>query len=289
MKILITGAKGQLGRMLKKTLEGSFELILTDREEMDITDSKKVMAVILKARPDIVIHAAAYVDVERAEDKKKLCRKINVTGSRNIAKAAAKINAIVIYISTDYVFDGKKRLPYKENDKTNPLSVYAKSKLDGEKQIEKYCPKRYILRTAWLVGKSNQGRKNFIDQMIALAQKSSPVKVVDDQTGSLTYAGDLAFVIKKIISRCGKNNPIPYSIYNFSSNGAISRYDLVRYLFSKIGTKTKLEPTKSKMFPAKAQRPPYSYLNKEKIKKTLKIKIRPWQEMLDEYLKNRST
>lgn len=269
-----------LGQMLAQVF-ARYDLELTDRKEMDVTDPQKTLKVISQSKPDIMIHAAAYVDVDRAEDEVELCRKINVSGCRNVAKAASSINATLFYISTDYVFDGKNSHPYAEDNKTGPLGVYAKSKLDGEKEISKYCKKSYSLRVAWLFGES-KSNKNFVETMVGLANSHPKLRVINDQIGSPTYTRDLAKTIKLMI----KKSP-PYGTYNFSGENATTRYEFCKEIFKQLKIKTPIEPIQTKDFNAKAKRPPYSYLSKTKIESALDIKVRPWQQMLKDYLSRR--
>lgn len=284
MKILITGAKGMLGQMLVEVLGKKFDLVLTDREEMDVTDKLKVHKVVKFVKPDFIIHAAAYVDVEKAENEKTLCNKINVRGSANIAKTAKRVGATVIYISTDYVFDGKKKTPYKETDKVNPLGIYAKSKLGGECEIIKDCSQNYILRIAWLFGECEGGR-NFVQTMIDLAKKKPSIEVIDDQIGSPTYTKDLAKIILKILDRA-RVKPLQYGTYNFSGKGETTRFGFTKEIFKNAKIKSKLIPVATKDFFQKAPRPAYSYLDKTKIEKTLGIKVRSWRAMLRDYFRS---
>jgi dTDP-4-dehydrorhamnose reductase len=282
MKILITGANGMLGRMLAEVLK-PFDLVLTDRDEMDITDLNKVQSVINQEKPEVIVHAAAYVDVERAESEKALADKINIVGSRNLTKAATAVGATLINISTDYVFDGKKNTPYLETDKTNPLGVYADSKLKGESEIIKDCKKSYSLRVAWLYGEHSS--RNFVQKMIELAREKGSLKVIDDQIGSPTYTRDVAEVIKKIIFKVQKKTPIPYGIYHFSGKGETSRFRFTKEILSLAKVKADLLPVKSSEFLTIAKRPDYSYLDKSKIEKALNIKVRSWQAMLKDYFR----
>ena len=286
--ILITGAKGMLGQELTRQLcklpTTDYKLSLTDREEMDITDNKAVDKLISAEKPDYIVHAAAYVEVDKAEQEKALCKKINVDGTKNIALAAQKVKAAMIYISTDYVFDGKINRPYKETDKTNPLGVYAKTKLEGEKQVAKYCKKHYIFRVSWLFGKV-EGKTNFVDKMIELSNKG-PIKVINDQIGSPTNTGDLAKAISTLIARHQKAKPRPaYGIYHFSGTGETTRFEFTKEIFRQKKIKTKLSPITTSEFFAKSERPAYSYLDKTKIEKALTIKVEPWQNMLANYLR----
>jgi dTDP-4-dehydrorhamnose reductase len=280
MKILITGAKGMLGQMLAEVLD-KHDLVLTDRQEMDITDSAKVLEVFKKEKPEVVVHTAAYVDVEKAESDRELAKKINITGSKNIAKAAKKAGATVINISTDYVFDGQKNNPYLETDPTNPLSVYANSKLKGECEIIKGCKESYSLRVSWLYGEHT--KRNFVQKMIDLAKKNGQLKVVFDQIGSPTYTRDVAKIVLKIIDRIKKNQPIKYGVYHLSGKGETSRFEFAKQIMKLGKIKAQLIPVKSSEFLTIARRPDYSYLDKSKIEKTLGIKIRSWQAMLKDY------
>ncbi len=281
MKILITGARGQLGQAVSKEF-ARFKVIKTDIDNMDITDPKKVSLVFAKTKPNIVVHCAAYIDVEKAESEKGLCRKVNVEGTENVAKEAAGQGAVFIYISTDYVFDGKKKRPYEENDEPNPLNVYAKTKLEGEKIVQKICPKHYILRSSWIFGGRNS-KGNFIEKAIALAKDAKPVKMVSDQIGSPTYTKDLAEIIRKMV--VNSDAMPPCGIYHFSADGECSRFDLTKEIYRQTKIEKEIIPVKSSEFLTKAERPNYSYLDKSKIQNTLKIKVRPWQKMLADYLK----
>lgn len=269
-----------LGQMLAQVFADD-DLVLTDREEMDVTDLQKTLKVISQSKPDIIIHAAAYVNVDEAEDEPEVCRRINVEGTRNVAIAAEEIKAKLFYISTDYVFDGKKSSPYLEEDRANPLGVYGQSKLDGEGEIAKICSKYITLRVAWLFGESKSG-KNFVETMINLGKSKPELRVINDQIGSPTYTRDLAKTIKLMI----KKSP-PYGTYNFSGETATTRYEFCKEIFKQLKIKTPIEPIQTKDFNAKAKRPPYSYLSKTKIESALNIKVRPWQQMLKDYLSRR--
>jgi dTDP-4-dehydrorhamnose reductase len=288
-RILITGAKGMLGRELVRQLSKlpttTYQLILTDKEELDITDKKKVEEVIKKIRPDFIIHAAAYVDVDQAEDDKVLCKKINSGGTKNIARVAKNINATLLYISTDYVFDGKKNKPYKETDKPNPLGIYAKTKLDGEKTVAGYCKKHYIIRVAWLFGRAKH-KNNFVEKMIGLSKKGL-LKVINDQIGSPTSTDSVVRIIKELIVKSSSARKPAYGIYHFSGTGETTRYGFTKEIFRRKKIKAELTPVKTTEFFAKAKRPAYSYLDKSKIEKALKIKVEPWPKMLEKYLKKK--
>ncbi|MEK9155720.1 MAG: dTDP-4-dehydrorhamnose reductase [Patescibacteria group bacterium] len=326
MKVLVTGAKGQLGHKISELLGTKYRLILTDSDDMDITDPDKVSAVISREKPDWIIHGAAYTQVDKAKENEALCRRINVAGTENVAKAAAAAGVNLIYISTDYVFDGENGVPYVETDEPHPLSVYGMTKYEGELAVERaykgtvppyrvrgrlsggQSPKGgyYIIRTAWIFGELPEGHPdtNFVETMLHLAKERDSLSVVNDQVGSPTYTGDLVSFINQIVEglrpkaegsidvASGLKPPalsLPCGIYHFSGEGACSWYDFAKEIFAQTGTTLDLKPISSAEYPQVARRPAYSYLSKEKIKSALGIEVRPWQEMLGDYLRNRAT
>lgn len=228
-RILVTGAKGQLGHKISQLLSTDYQLILTDSTEMNITDKAKVQKVIKSKKPDFIIHGAAYTKVDQAEDDKDLCRKINAEGTKNIAEAATEIGSTLIYISTDYVFDGMNSrengvvsqefsdspkiptpntqlpTPYTEIDIPHPLSVYGQTKLEGENFIREICDKYFIIRASWLFGElpENHPGTNFAETMLRLGKERDSLSVVNDQIGSPTYTKDLVEIIDKIIRTQG--------------------------------------------------------------------------------------
>jgi len=284
MKILITGSKGQLGKKLADVLSSKNELFLTDSNSMNITDIDLVRKIIKEKNPDWIIHGAAYTKVDKAEEEVDLCRKINSIGTKNIAIVAKEFDVKLIYISTDYVFDGAKNTPYTETDNPNPISVYGLTKYEGEKFVQEICDKYYILRVSWLFGDlpESYAGTNFVETMLKLSKERTELNIVNDQIGSPTYTLDLANVISKIIEK----NP-EFGVYNFSGNVACSWYDFAKEIFKKTNTAIKLNPITSAQYQQKAKRPIYSYLDKSKIERTLNLKVRFWQEMLAQYLKNR--
>ena len=310
--VLVTGANGQLGHKISELLSANCKLIMTDFKEMDITDSTKVLEFIETNKPDWIVHGAAYTKVDLAEDEVEICTKINVNGTKNLAEAAAKFEVPIIYISTDYVFDGKKDSPYTESDTAKPLNVYGRTKLDGEKIIQQICKKYYILRVAWLFGElpENYAGTNFIETMLRLSKERDTLSVVNDQIGSPTYTKDLVEIIDQIIripnpglrsQDLGHSNktthlrpktkdlsPIPYGLYHFSGNGKCSWYDFAKEIFCLAKIVIDLKPTTSDQYPQKAKRPCYTYLSKEKIEKALDLSARPWQDMVKEYLENKN-
>jgi len=282
MKILVTGADGQLGRALQKVLPEN-ETVFTTRKDLDITNKKQVVQQIASVRPDFVIHTAAYTDVDGCEKNPKLANNINFEGTKNITKACEKVGATLIYISTDFVFDGKKKTPYKESDATHPLQVYGKSKLAGEKEVQK-LPKYYIIRTSWLFGptsrEASRGKSNFVQTILALAKKHVEIKVVSDQIGSPTYAEDLAKEIKKLIYDI-RNKKYESKILHVTNSGETSWADFAKEIIKQKKLNTKIIPIttaqRQKIRPDSAPRPKYSVLKPS-------VKMRNWKEALRDYL-----
>ena len=294
MKILITGSKGQLGQTLEDVLSEN-DLILVDRDELDITDKSTVERFVDAEKPEAIINAAAYTAVDKAEEEAELAKNINVDGAKNLAEAAKKVGAAFFHISTDFVFDGKKDLPYTENDKPKPLSVYGKTKYDGEKAVQKIGGRYYILRTAWLY--SPYG-KNFVKTIMKLGQEKDELKVVADQIGCPTYSYDLADTIKQFVSRQSsvvsskeKSDQLPaaggrppYGLYHFAGDGFCSWFEFATQIIKLSGGKAKVFKTTAEEYGSPAARPAYSVLDCSKIK-LLGIKTVPWQESLKKCLK----
>ena len=290
MRILVTGSDGQLGRALQKILSKEDCFFMT-RQDFDITDEKQTVQQITDVRPEIVIHTAAYTDVDGCEKNPELAERINVIGTENVAKACQKVAAIMFYISTDYVFDGRKGAPYQEKDEPHPLSVYGETKLKGEEVVKK-MPKYFIIRTAWLFGPTSplnkleasrgKRRENFVQTILGLAKEKKEIKVVNDQIGCPTYALDLASAIWQLIQRQATSDQRT-GIYHITNSGSCSWYEFAKEIIKLKGLKTKVIPIASeewqKIKPNSAKRPKYSVLDCSKIKK-LGIKMPPWQEAL---------
>ena len=272
MKILITGAKGQLGSELSKIIP---DAVLADKEELDITDFEAVKQFVNTNKIDTIINCVAYTAVDKAEDDEENTYKVNVLGAENLAKTNCKL----IHISTDYVFDGKNYEPYIEEDKTEPLSVYGKTKLESENVVLKNNKQAIVIRTAWLY--STYGN-NFVKTMLRLGKEKESLNVVFDQVGTPTYAKDLAEIIKVIIPNINEETA---GIYHFSNEGVCSWYDFATEIMSLSNLNCKVKPILSIEYPTKATRPHYSVLNKNKIKKTFNVEIRHWKEALMECLK----
>lgn len=271
-KILVTGAKGMLGRDLCPTLEDAgFEVIETDVDNLDITDLAQAEKVLSEEKPDAVIHCAAYTNVNKAEEDIDTAMKINAGGTENLAKICAKLDIPMVYISTDYVFDGTKKEAYLPYDKPNPLNAYGLTKLKGEEAVQKYCKKYYITRTSWLYGIHG---KNFVETMISLADKPE-LKVVDDQTGCPTWTQELANGITTLLTE-----EAPFGIYHICGSGKTTWYNFAKEIFALAGLKVNLKPCKSDEFPSPAKRPEYSVMYNDNI-------CRTWKAALKDYMKLR--
>ncbi len=267
-KVLVTGAKGMLGQDLVPILEDEdYDVIETDIDNLDITDFNQVESVLNKEIPDIVIHCAAYTNVDGAETDIETATKVNVLGTENIAKACGQKNITMVYISTDYVFDGEKKEPYLTDDKTNPQSVYGKTKLDGEKAVQKYCKKFYITRTSWLYGHHG---KNFVETMISLAQKPE-LKVVNDQIGCPTWTVELSNGIVKLL-----NEGLQYGIYHVCGSGEVSWYGFAKEIFKLAGLSVNLKPCTTEEFPRPAKRPKHSTMENNGICRSWKISLKDY-------------
>ena len=271
MKILILGHKGMLGRELAEVFSNGNELVLWDREQINIAKREEVMQKIGELMPDVVINAAAYTAVDRAEDEKDLAYKVNGCAVGFISTICKQINALLIHFSTDYVFDGESHNGYKENHSYKPINIYGKSKALGEKMILDIEPRYYLIRTSWLFGKSG---KNFVETMLKLALENKNIKVVNDQFGSPTYAKDLAREVRGLVE--SKN---PYGIYHLTNSGFCSWYEFAVKIFEFSGLKPDIKPVKSEEFPTPAKRPTYSMLVNTKLPP-----MRAWEDALKDYL-----
>ncbi len=276
VKVLVTGANGQLGYdMLKKLNEVGIETIASTREDFDLTDYDSTNAYIKSCKPDIIIHCAAYTAVDKAEDEKEKCYKVNVEGTRNIALAAKDIDSKVVYISTDYVFDGKDEAPYKEDESTNPVNYYGYTKAQGEKIIQDLLEKYYIVRTSWVFGANGN---NFVKTMLRLSESRDELSVVSDQIGSPTYTKDLADFIFDLIQTDN------YGIYHGVNEGYCNWSEFAEEIFSIAGKKVKVHPIKSIEYPTKASRPYNSRLSKKRMDSAGLKRLPDWKDALNRFL-----
>lgn len=281
MKILVTGANGQLGNEMKNILEKECPGITfyTDIQELDLLDAQAVELFVLKNEITHIVNCAAYTAVDRAEEDKAMCAAVNIDAVKNIANAADAVGAKIIHISTDYVFDGTAHRPYKESDKVNPISQYGTTKRTGETALIALAPDSIIIRTSWLY--SPYGN-NFVKTMIRLGKERNQLKVVCDQVGTPTYARDLAKAIYAILI----SHQWVEGIYHFSNEGACSWYDFTKSIHRIAGIKTcEVLPIPTEDYPTAATRPAYSILNKSKIKATYGVEIPYWEESLQECIK----
>lgn len=276
MKVLVTGTKGQLGYDVVNELEKrGHTAIAVDIEEMDITDAVSVEKVITEAEVDAVIHCAAYTAVDAAEDNVELCRRVNAEGTENIAKVCKKLDLKMIYISTDYVFDGEGERPWEPDDERHPLNVYGQTKYEGELAVEKYLEKYFIVRIAWVFGVNG---KNFIKTMLKLSETHEELNVVDDQVGSPTYTYDLAVLLVDMAESD------KYGRYHATNEGLCTWYQFAKEIFRQAGVEVKVNPVTSDMFPAKAKRPKNSRMSKEKLDVNGFHRLPTWQNALERYL-----
>ena len=276
-EILITGSAGQLGNEISKLSVNypQHHFIFTDVKELNIAKLQDVENFFNKRKIDFIINCAAYTAVDLAEKEKELSTLINSEAVKNLAQISAQFNATLIHISTDYVFDGRNYKPYNEDDQTNPISWYGKTKLEGEIQLKNNAKDAIIIRTSWLYSKFGN---NFVKTIIKYAQERDFLNVVFDQVGTPTYANDLANTILHIISNYKKTNSI--QTYHFSNEGIISWYDFAKTIVELKKIDCIINPIETKDYPTPAARPIYSVLNKTKIKTDYDTVIPYWRDSL---------
>lgn len=286
-KILVTGCNGQLGRAIRREYAAEqVEFINTDVAgdadviSLDITDINAVLKLTRETRPDVIINCAAHTNVDKCEEQLDLAYKINAIGPRNLSIAARELDAKIIHVSTDYVFEGNGTKPYTEFDIPNPVSAYGKTKLEGENFVKEFAPKHFILRTAWLYGEG----KNFIKTMLALSEKYDEVSVVYDQLGSPTSAAELAKMVRFL-------EPTEnYGLFHATCEGDTNWADFAEEIFRLAGKNTKVNRVTSiqykEMNPASASRPAYGILDNYMLRLTSDYRMANWHDTLEEYMKN---
>jgi len=284
MKILITGSEGQLGwELLRQAGSFNIEAVGLDLPYLDITAESGIVKVFKEYKPDILINAAAYTNVDKAETDEKACFAVNVNGPENLAEACKNINIPMIHISTDYVFDGTKKTPYKENDTVSPTGIYGKSKADGENRVKNILEKHIILRTSWLYGVHGH---NFVKTMLKLGKEKEVIGVVSDQFGSPTSAADLSEAILIIVSRILNNCEVTFGTYNYCGEGITSWHGFAEKIietakqYSPVTTKL-VKPISTGEYPVKARRPAFSALDCSLIQEKFGITPKPWQKSLE--------
>ncbi len=277
MKVLVTGVKGQLGYdVMAELAKRNIEAIGVDIDEMDITDKISVEKVIGEAAPDVVVHCAAYTAVDAAEDNEALCRRVNADGTRNIAEVCKKLDCKMVYISTDYVFDGQGTRPWEPDDERHPLNVYGQTKYEGELAVQENLSKYFIVRIAWVFGKNG---KNFVKTMLKLAETHDKLTVVNDQFGSPTYTYDLARLLVDMIQTD------KYGIYHATNEGICTWYEFACEIFRQAGVKIEVTPVPASEYPTKAKRPENSRLDKSKLTENGFERLPSWQDALRRYIK----
>lgn len=275
--ILVTGANGQLGfDVIKELNKRNIECIGIDREELDITDEYAVNKYILRLKPECVIHCAAYTAVDKAEEEKELCYKINVNGTQNITKACKKVDAKMIYISTDYVFDGQGNTPFEIDGNINPLSVYGKSNYEGELKVKEILDKYFIVRISWVFGANGN---NFVKTMIKLGKERESINVVCDQVGSPTYTADLASLL------CDMAQSEKYGVYHATNEGFCSWAEFAEEIMKKANLNCKINYIPTSEYPTKALRPFNSRLSKKSLIKNGFRDLQNWEESLEKFIK----
>lgn len=276
MKVLVTGVKGQLGYDVANELEKrGHEAVGTDVEEMDITDAAKVRGILTEENPDAVIHCAAYTAVDAAEENVELCRRINAEGTENIARVCSELNCKLLYVSTDYVFNGEGERPWEPDDEREPLNVYGQTKCEGELAVEKYVEKFFIVRIAWVFGVNG---KNFIKTMLRLGKDHDELTVVADQIGSPTYTFDLSRLLVDMIESD------KYGRYHATNEGLCTWYEFAVEIFRQAGMDVHVRPVTSEEYPAKAKRPHNSRMDKRKLEENGFERLPEWKDALSRYL-----
>jgi dTDP-4-dehydrorhamnose reductase len=276
MKVALTGAEGMLGHDLRKIFSDA-EIIPFTLHTLDITVLDDVIKKIGEVKPDFLIHAAAFTDVDRCEAEPEKAYLVNGVGARNVVMACEEIKCPIVYISTDYVFDGSKKGPYDEWDETNPINQYGLSKLMGERYVASLTNRFYIVRTSWLYGKNG---KNFVETVLRLLSERETIEVVNDQVGSPTFTLDLAIKLKEVI---GKG----YGTYHITNSGSCSWYDFAVMIASKKGIKRQIIPTTTERFNRPAKRPANSVLGNTMLRLEGISPLRHWEEALDAYLRDK--
>ncbi len=287
MNILVTGRNGQVGwELVRRGEKYGVSVVGLTRQELDICDDEAVRRALQDHKPNVLINAAAYTAVDRAESDSEEAFRVNRDGVACLAKACVAANVPFIHVSTDYVFDGKSSIPYLENDPVSPLGVYGRSKEAGEQEIRSLCEKHIILRTAWVYGVHGN---NFVKTMLRLGRERDEIGVVADQFGCPTFAGSLAEAILAISERIVKQETQQWGTYHFCGNEVLSWYDFAKQIFDIADRRTslqlkKLKPITTAEYPTPAQRPPNSGLDCSLVKKTFGLTVPPWKAALQEML-----
>ena len=280
MRILLTGAQGMLGQDVLRILGPSHHVVGVDQDEADITDLSAICTLIQDVRPELVLHAAAFTEVDRAESCPEVARRVNALGTLHVCIGALQVEAAVAYISTDYVFDGTKGEPYVETDRPNPLSVYGSTKYAGERVVQSMFRNYYIFRTSWLFASHG---KNFVNTISRLAREKGELAVVDDQVGTPTYSCDLAHAINTILAHGAPG------LYHVANAEPCSWFEFAGAILAQQGIEAKLEPTTTARFRRPAPRPACSALATPRLHNELGYDMRSWREALADCLAIKKT
>jgi len=282
INLLVTGSSGQLGQCLKQLLLSATDIscYFAAREDLDITNGDEIQRFFSEHNFDYCINTAAYTNVEKAESEQKEAFLINAEGANSLAKACKKHNVVLLHISTDYVFDGMAKTPYQEQDRTNPLNVYGASKLKGEQHIVDAWNKHFIIRTSWLY---SQYGHNFLNSMLEFAKQKKALTITTQQKGTPTNANELAQVLLTII----KTGNARYGVYHFSNQGEATWYDFAKAIFKATGEIDTVNLAKTEHYATFAKRPAYSVLNCNKLKDTLGITYRNWEDSLKQIINSK--
>lgn len=278
LKIMVTGARGMLGSDLCQVLDSDFQVYGFDIEDFDIVDEQATMHWALKIEPDVIFHLAAYTNVDGSEDNRETAFAVNAIGTQNISRAARNSNSRLIYLSTDYVFDGTKGEPYVETDEPNPINYYGLTKLYGELYVAQLTLHHLIVRTSWLFGPNG---KNFVDTIIAKAEAGESLKVVNDQHGCPTYTLHLARALREAMESNLEG------IIHLTNAGATTWYELAIYALNSAGVSADVKPVSSRAYPTKAKRPAYSVLSSSVAGSSSIRELPPWQDGVRDHLRRR--
>ncbi|WP_461201880.1 dTDP-4-dehydrorhamnose reductase [Anoxybacillus sp. TBDG-1] len=275
-RVVVTGARGQLGtEVVERFRQMEWDMYGYGKDELDITDAQQVMSMLEYIRPHVVVHAAAYTKVDEAEKEKEQAFLINAYGTRNVAVAAEKVGAKLVYVSTDYVFDGKEKEPYDEFASPHPINVYGKSKLAGEHMVRDFHSKFFIVRTSWVFGAHGS---NFVKTMLRLAKEKEEIFVVDDQYGCPTYAVDLARSIYELVQT------EKYGLYHISNTGQCSWYEFAQAIFTEASVDVRVQRCRTEDYPRLAARPSYSVFDHMALRLNGFKPLRHWREALQQFL-----
>lgn len=277
MKVLVTGINGQLGYYVSKELDKrGYISVGVDKEKMDLTDLSSINNFIKDSEVDVVIHCAAYTSVDKAEEDKELCEIVNGLSVKEIVNTCKELDIPLVYISTDYVFDGTKEGEYVETDLVNPINVYGRTKLMGEEFVKEVLDKYFIVRISWVFGENGN---NFIDTMLRLSKEHKELNIINDQVGSPTYTKDLAPLLVDMIQTD------KYGVYQATNEGFCSWYEFAKEIFKVKNIDIKVNEITTDKYKTKAKRPLNSKMSKNKLEQNGFKRLRPWQEALRDYLK----